>query len=68
MKESKTLEEYISLYQVQAKNDQIKECFMVFGLSEEKILQLLSRKINMYSIKEFGSIDESLRTVNITTT
>lgn len=63
----KTLKDYITSYQVQAKNDQIKKCAILFGLSEEKLRQLLARKVTMDSINEFGRFEELLRTVNITT-
>ena len=63
----KTLKNYITSYQVQAKNDQIKKCAIVFGLNEEKLRQLLARKVTMDSINEFGRFEELLRTVNITT-
>jgi type I restriction enzyme, R subunit len=63
--EGKTLKEYITSYQVQAKNDQIGRCAMVFGLGEEKLRHFLARKVSMDSINEFGRFDELLRTVDI---
>lgn len=65
IKEGMTLKDYITSYQVQAKNNQIKKCALSFGLNEEKLRQFLVRKVTMDSINEFGRFDELLRTVNI---
>jgi type I restriction enzyme R subunit len=63
--QGKTLKDYITSYQVQAKNDQIRRCATVFGLNEEKLRHFLARKISMDSINEFGRFDELLNSIDI---
>ena len=61
----KSLREYITSYQIQAKNNQIGRCSSIFNLNEDKLRDLLFRNVSMDSINEFGRFDELLRTVDI---
>ncbi len=61
----KTLRDYITEYQVKAKNDQISKCAYIFGLDERRLRQLMSMKITYETINEFGRFDELKKSVNI---
>jgi type I restriction enzyme R subunit len=61
----KTLKDYITSYQIQAKNNQISKCALLFGLDEIKLKDMLARKVNMDSINEFARFDELKNTVDI---
>jgi type I restriction enzyme R subunit len=63
--EGKTLRDYITEYQVKAKNDQISKCALLLGLDESKLRQLLTIKVTMHSINEFGRFDDLKNTVDI---
>jgi len=62
----KTLRDYITEYQVKAKNDQIAKCAFVFGLDERRLRQFMSMKVTYETINEFGRFDELKQSVNIT--
>ena len=61
----KTLRDYITEYQVKAKNDQISKCAMIFGLDERRLRQFMVMKVTYDSINEFGRFDELKQSVNI---
>lgn len=61
----KTLKDYITSYQIQAKNNQISKCALILGLDEKKLKDMLARKVNMDSINEFGRFDELKNTVDL---
>jgi type I restriction enzyme R subunit len=61
----KTLRDYITEYQVRAKNDQISKCAMLFGLNETKLRNFMTMKVTYDSINEFGRFDELTQTVNV---
>jgi type I restriction enzyme R subunit len=61
----KTLRDYITEYQVKAKNDQISKCAMIFGLDEKRLRQFMVMKVTYDSINEFGRFDELKQSVNI---
>ena len=61
----KTLRDYITEYQVKAKNDQITKCAIIFGLNETYLRQFISRKVTYNTINEFGRFDELKQTVDI---
>lgn len=63
--EGKSLRDYITEYQVKAKNDQISKCAILFSLDESKLRQFLSIKVTMDSINEFGRFDDLKNTVDI---
>lgn len=61
----KTLRDYITEYQVNAKNDQISKCAALLGLDESKLRYLLSIKVTAASINEFGRFDDLKNSVDI---
>jgi len=61
----KTLRDYITEYQVKAKNDQITRCATIFGLDESRLRQFISMKVTYDTINEFGRFDELRRSVDI---
>jgi type I restriction enzyme R subunit len=61
----KTLRDYITEYQVKAKNDQISKCAYIFGLDERRLRQFMSMKVTYETINEFGRFDELKQSVNI---
>jgi len=63
VQKGKALREYITEYQVKAKNDQISRFALVFGLDEGKLRDFISKKITMNSINEFGKFDELISSV-----
>lgn len=63
--EGKSLRDYITEYQVKAKNDQISKCAILFSLDESKLRQFLSIKVTLDSINEFGRFDDLKNTVDI---
>ncbi len=60
----KTLREYITEYMVRAKNNQIRQCVDIFDLNEEKLRNLIIKKLNMDTINEFGKFDELKESVD----
>jgi type I restriction enzyme R subunit len=61
----KTLRDYITEYQVKAKNDQITKCAIIFGLNETRLRQFISMKVTYDTINEFGRFDELKHSVDI---
>ena len=61
---NKTLRDYITQYQVKAKSNQISKCAIILGLDESKLRHLMSMKITMNSINEYGRFDELKAMVN----
>jgi len=62
----KTFREYITEYQFNAKNDQIKKIAVVLGLDEEKLRNLMGLGITAFNINEYGRFDELKNTVDKT--
>ena len=65
LSDGKTLRDYITEYQVNAKNDQISKCAALLGLDETKLRYLLSIKVTATSINEFGRFDDLKNSVDI---
>ncbi|MDY0277547.1 MAG: HsdR family type I site-specific deoxyribonuclease [Acholeplasma sp.] len=61
----RTLRDYITEYQVRAKNDQIAKCAKVLGLDESKLRYLLTIKVTHENLNEFGRFDELKNSVDI---
>lgn len=61
----KTLRDYITEYQVRAKNDQISKCASIFGLDGKKLRQFLAIKITYDTINEFGRFDDLKDSVDL---
>ncbi|TGM66440.1 HsdR family type I site-specific deoxyribonuclease [Leptospira levettii] len=62
--EGKTLREYITLYQSNAKNDQIKTIVRIFSLDESKLRALMASNISEANINEYGRFDQLKDTVD----
>lgn len=66
VEENKTLRDYITEYQYEAKNDQIHRFADAFGIDEEKLRNMMSLKLTNTNINEFGRFDELKKSVNKT--
>lgn len=62
--QDKTLRDYITEYLVKAKNNQITQCVAIFGLDGNKLRNLISKKLTMDTINEFGKFDDLKLTVD----
>jgi type I restriction enzyme R subunit len=62
----KTIREYISQYQCEAKNDQICRISKVLGLNETKLRNIMNSSVNKFNINEFGRFDELIESVDKT--
>ena len=62
----KTLRDYINEYMQRAKNDQIHKVALTFGLNEKMLRDMMSIKVDEYTINEFGRFDALKATVNKT--
>lgn len=63
--EGKTLREYITEYQVRAKNDQISKCARIFGLDEVKLRYFMTINVTPDAINEYGKFDELKNTADL---
>jgi type I restriction enzyme R subunit len=60
----KSLRDYITEYQVRAKDDQIHRMADVFGMSESKLRELMNLKLTDGNINEYGRFDSLKNTVD----
>lgn len=60
----KTFREYITEYEFNAKNDQIKKISTLLGLDESKLRSLMSSGLTEANINEYGRFDELKNTVD----
>lgn len=60
----KTFREYITEYEFNAKNDQIKRISTILDLDEIKLRKLMSSGVNELNINEYGRFDELKSTVD----
>ena len=60
----KTLRDYITEYQYQAKNDQVHRLAVALGLNEEKLREMMGLSLNEFNINEFGRLDELKKSVD----
>ena len=58
VEEGKTLRDYITEYQFQAKNDQIHRFAQALGLDEGKLRDMMDLKLTETTINEFGRLDD----------
>jgi len=65
MEADKTLRDYITEYEVNAKNDQIHKMAEAIGVDEEQLRNFMSSVVNENNINEFGRFDSLKATVNI---
>ena len=61
---NKTLRDYITDYQYQAKDSQIIRLSLILELDEEKLRQLMSLDLKESNINEFGRLDDLKQTVD----
>lgn len=64
LESGKTFREYITEYESNAKNDQIKKISTILGLDESKLRSLLSSGVTEVNINEYGRFDELKNTVD----
>lgn len=64
LENGKPFREYITEYQYNAKNDQIKKIANILGLDEIKLRNLMDIGINKVNINDYGRFDELKNTVN----
>lgn len=61
VEEGKSLRDYITEYLCQAKNDQIRNFALTFGIDETKLRNVMSLNLSENNINEFGRFDELKR-------
>ncbi len=64
LQNGKAFREYITEYQFNAKNEQIKKISSILGLDETKLRNLMDININKANINEYGRFDELKSTVD----
>lgn len=64
LESGKTFREYITEYEFNAKNDQIKKISTLLGLDESKLRLLMSSGLTEANINEYGRFDELKNTVD----
>lgn len=64
LEEGKTFRDYITEYQYNAKNDQIKRISSLLGLDETKLRNMMNAGLTEGSINEYGRFDELKETVD----
>lgn len=62
--EGKNLRDYINEYLSRTKDDQIHRVFLVLGIDEDKLRNMMSLRLNKTNINEFGRFDELKKTVD----
>ena len=60
----KTFRDYITEYQYNAKNDQIKRISLLLGLDETKLRNMMNAGLNEININEFARFDDLKNTVD----
>ena len=66
VEDGKSLRDYITEYQYRAKNDQIHQFAVTFGIDEDKLRNMMSLNLSENNINEFGRFDELKRTFDKT--
>lgn len=64
LESGKTFREYITEYEFNTKNDQIKKISTLLGLDESKLRKLMATGLNEVNINEYGRFDELKNTVD----
>ena len=64
--ENKTFREYITEYQANAKNDEIKKISNIFGLAEDKLREMMNSGLSESNINEYGHFDDLKATIDKT--
>ena len=60
----RTLRDYITEYQYQAKNDQVHRFASAFDMDEEKLRNMMALNLTEANINEFGRLDELKKNVD----
>ena len=63
--DNKSFMDYVTQYESNAENDQIKKLSVAFGLDESKLRNLMKLSITAQNLNEYGRFDELLKTINI---
>ena len=66
LESGKAFRDYLTEYEFNLKNDQIKKISTLLGLDESQLRSLMSSSLNESNINEYGRFDELKRTVNKT--
>ncbi|MDR1422295.1 MAG: type I restriction endonuclease subunit R, partial [Coriobacteriales bacterium] len=66
VEEGKTLRDYITEYQIRAKNDQIHRMAEAFDLNEAALREMMSLKLTEVNINEYGHFDNLIDSVDRT--
>ena len=66
VEDGKTLKDYITEYQVNARNDQIHRFAVCIGVDEEKLRAIMALHVTDATINEFGRFDELKASVDLT--
>ena len=66
LESGKAFRDYLTEYEFNLKNDQIKKISTLLGLDESKLRSLMSSSLNESNINEYGRFDELKSTVNKT--
>lgn len=64
VEEGKTFRDYIVQYMSKAKDDQVHRISSALGLNETMLREIMSLKLNVHNINEFGRFDELKKTVD----
>lgn len=64
LESGKTFREYITEYEANAKNDQIKRISTIFGLDETKLRTLMASGVTVININEYGRFNDLKDTVD----
>jgi type I restriction enzyme, R subunit len=64
LESGKTFREYITAYEFNVKNDQIRDISTILGLDESKLRTLMSSGLTSININEYGRFDELKKTVD----
>ena len=65
VEEGKTLKDYITEYQVNAKNDQIHRFAVAIGANEEKLRTIMALHVTEATINEFGRFDDLKASIDL---
>ena len=63
--DNKSFMDYVTQYESNAENDQIKKLSVAFGIDENKLRNLMKLSITAHNLNEYGRFDELLKTINI---
>ena len=63
--DNKSFMDYVTQYELNAENDQIKKLSVAFGIDESKLRNIMKLSITAQNLNEYGRFDELLKTINI---